>query len=241
VTGCPGKCEYCYLNNQLGKKPYIRVYVNIDEILDRTKKYIDERKPGITLFEASATSDPLPVEEYTGSLKRTINFFGKQEFGRLRFVTKFTDVESILDAEHNGNTTVRFSINAGDIIQKYEHGTPGMAERIGAAQRIAGAGYNLGFIIAPVFMYENYKEDYKEMIEKLSTGLKDYKEKPIHFEVISHRYTLRAKKTILDIFPNTCLPMEESNRKFKFGQFGYGKYVYDIKLNGYAPVFQVRD
>jgi spore photoproduct lyase len=32
VTSCIGECEYCYLNTTLGKKPYIRVYVNIDEI-----------------------------------------------------------------------------------------------------------------------------------------------------------------------------------------------------------------
>jgi len=27
VTGCPGQCQYCYLNTTMGKKPYIRVYV----------------------------------------------------------------------------------------------------------------------------------------------------------------------------------------------------------------------
>ena len=33
VSGCMGRCEYCYLNTQLGDKPYIRVFVNIDDIL----------------------------------------------------------------------------------------------------------------------------------------------------------------------------------------------------------------
>lgn len=226
VTGCPGKCEYCYLNTQLGRKPYIRIYVNVDEILEKAKKYIDDRKPEITIFEAAATSDPLPVEKYTGSLKKTINFFGTQEFGRLRFVTKFTEVKTILDARHNGNTTVRFSLNSSNIIRKYEHGTSSMEERIDAAKNIADAGYNLGFIIAPVFIYENYKEDYEKMLSILSHHLKDYRQETIHFEIISHRYTSRAKSTIQSIFPKTDLPMQEEERKFKFGQFGYGKYVY---------------
>jgi len=30
----------------------------------------------------------------------------------------------------------------------------------------------------------------------------------------------------MEVFPDTTLPMNESERKFKFGQFGYGKYVY---------------
>lgn len=226
VTGCPGKCEYCYLNTQLGRKPYIRLYVNVDEILEKAEKYIEDRKPDITIFEASATSDPLPVEKYTGSLKKAINFFGTKEFGRLRFVTKFAEVEPILDAQHNGNTTIRFSMNSSNIIQKYEHGTSSMEDRVTAAKKVSDAGYNLGFIVAPVFIYENYKEDYEKMLSLLSHNLKDYGQKTIHFEIISHRYTSRAKSTIQSIFTKTDLPMEEENRKFKFGQFGYGKYVY---------------
>lgn len=226
VTGCAGKCEYCYLNTQLGKKPYIRVYVNVDEILESAQKYVDNNKPDITIFEASATSDPVPVEAYTGSLYKTINFFGSQSHGRLRFVTKFTEVEPILGANHNGNTTVRFSLNSESIIKKYEHGTPGMDERINASFKIAEAGYRLGFIIAPVFIYQGWKDEYGEMLVRLNKSLEKYPISEIHFEVISHRYTPRAKKTIEEIFPNTSLPMEEERRRFKFGQFGYGKYLY---------------
>ncbi|MDU5022220.1 MAG: spore photoproduct lyase, partial [Clostridiales bacterium] len=40
------------------------------------------------------------------------------------------------------------------------------------------------------------------------------------------RYTTKAKNRILEIFPETTLPMEDEDRKFKYGQFGYGKYVY---------------
>jgi spore photoproduct lyase len=37
VTGCEGICEYCYLNTQLGKKPYTRIYVNVEEILQQNR------------------------------------------------------------------------------------------------------------------------------------------------------------------------------------------------------------
>src|SRR6056297_3406455 len=33
ATGCMGRCEYCYLNTQLGDKPYVRAYVNTEDIL----------------------------------------------------------------------------------------------------------------------------------------------------------------------------------------------------------------
>jgi biotin synthase-like enzyme len=41
-------CHYCYLQTTLGNKPYIRTYVNMDEILEQAGHYIDERKPEIT-------------------------------------------------------------------------------------------------------------------------------------------------------------------------------------------------
>ena len=226
ATSCIGKCEYCYLNTQLGKKPYLRIYVNIEEILEQAKIYIQEREPEITYFEAAATSDPIPVEPYTESLLKVINFFGKQEKGRLRFVTKFTQIDSLLNAQHNQHTTIRFSINAQSIIERYEHATPKLEERIEASRKIIEAGYPIGFIIAPVFLYNDWKADYKMMLNILRDQLGTYKNNEISFEVISHRFTKKAKNTILNIFPKTKLPMKEEERKFKFGQFGYGKYVY---------------
>lgn len=37
ATGCMGHCHYCYLQTTLGAKPYIRVYVNTDDIIDAAK------------------------------------------------------------------------------------------------------------------------------------------------------------------------------------------------------------
>ena len=79
VTSCPGMCEYCYLATTLGKKLYALVYVNLVEILGIASKLIKERTPEITHFEGTATSDPLPVERYTGALKQVIEFFGRED------------------------------------------------------------------------------------------------------------------------------------------------------------------
>ena len=164
ATGCMGMCMYCYLNTQLGKKPYMRVYVN---------------------------------------------------------------VEGILEAVHNGHTTVRFSLNAANVIKKYEHRTPEAEERVSAARKIAGHDYPLGFIIAPVLLYEGWKKDYGELLNMLKDKLDTYINRSICFEIISHRFTSRAKKNISEIFPGNDLPMNEEERRFKYGQFGYGKYVYN--------------
>lgn len=221
-----GQCEYCYLNTQLGDKPYVKVHVNLEAILEQAGKYMKERSPEITLFEGAATSDPVPVEPYTHVLKKTIEYFGQEASARFRFVTKYTDIDNLLEARHNGHTTIRFSLNTEEVIKTYEHFTAAAHLRIQAAVKLAQKGYPIGFIIAPVLIYPGWQSAYRQLLEFLRGALPQTSEHPIAFEVISHRFTARAKNIILDIFPHTTLPMKEEDRKFKYGQFGYGKYVY---------------
>lgn len=226
MSGCIGHCQYCYLNTNLGDKPYMRVNVNVDEILEGAEAYIKERLPEETIFEGSATSDPVPTEPYSNILKHTIEYFSNNEKGRFRFVTKYTDIDSLLHLAHNNHTEIRFTLNTDKVITQFENRTPSANKRIEACQKIITAGYPTGFIIAPVFLYDNWEQDYKMLLSNLREALPENLLHPFTFEVISHRYTTRAKNIIMEVFPNTTLPMTDEERSYKYGQFGYGKYVY---------------
>lgn len=227
VSSCPGLCEYCYLQTTLGKSPFIKVYVNIEEILEKAKEYID-KKEEITIFEGAATSDPLPVESYTNALRQTIEFFAGQPKGRFRFVTKFANVDSLIDIEHNNHTTFRFSLNSDKIIKDFEKGTASAKDRIEAANKISKAGYPMGFLVAPIFAYPNWEKDYLELLQDLKENLNPVPS--LTFELITHRFTARAKNNIEEVFPSSKLPMNEDERKLKYGQFGYTKYVYPKEI-----------
>ena len=237
ATSCPGLCEYCYLQTTRGPQPINRVYVNLEEILAQAERYIRERAPQITKFEGAAVSDPVPVEYLTGSLKRTIEFFALQEYGRFRFVTKFADIDSLLTADHRSHTEIRFSLNTERIIKQYERGTESATSRIKAAQKVAQAGYPLGLLIAPIIVYPEWMQEYARLIQDLKTAL------PVglqpKFELITHRFTARAKRNIAEVFPESDLPMDEAERQFKYGQFGYGKYVYPKKTFDQIKLFLI--
>ncbi|XEC92867.1 spore photoproduct lyase [Paenibacillus tarimensis] len=226
ATGCMGHCHYCYLQTTLGAKPYIRVYVNMDDILEAARGYIDERRPEITRFEAACTSDPVGLEPITGSLKQLIEFMADQEFGRLRFVTKFHHVDSLLDLRHNGHTRIRFSVNSKYVIKNFEPATSKFEERIEAAGKVARAGYPLGFIIAPIIWHEGWEEGYAELISSLSRTLDAGNVNDLTFELIQHRFTKTAKNVIEKRYPRTKLEMDTEKRKYKWGRWGQGKYVY---------------
>ncbi len=224
-SSCPGHCEYCYLQTTQGEKPYIRVFVNIDEIFQVIQQHMDDHDSDITTFECSSITDPIPFEPMTGSLKKCIEFFGESRQGRLRFVTKYHMVDSLLDAKHNGHTTFRFSVNTDPIIQQYEHVTSTLDQRILAAKKAAEAGYTLGFILAPIMRYDGWKKDYERLILNIKEQLHD-DSLNISFELIQHRYTETAKNLITSRFPNTKLDMNDENRQLKWGPYGKFKYVY---------------
>jgi spore photoproduct lyase len=140
-------------------------------------------------------------------------------------VTKYAGISNLLTAEHRNHTKFRFSLNTPAVIQRFEPGTARFSQRLEAAGKMAAADYPLGFIIAPLFIYENWRADYRylltELAERLDPGLPE-----LSFELISHRFTARAKKIISERFPDSGLEMEEEKRKFKWGKRGYGKYLY---------------
>ncbi len=226
ATGCMGHCHYCYLQTALGAKPYVRVYVNTEDILGAAQHYIQERAPEITRFEAACTSDPVGLEPITGSLADAILFMAKQPLGRLRFVTKFHHVDSLLPLKHNGHTRIRFSVNADYVIRSFEPATSRFDERIEAAGKIARAGYPLGFIIAPIIWYDGWQDGYAELIEQLKEALPPESVQDLTFELIQHRFTRTAKTVIEKRYPKTKLEMDEAKRKKKWGRWGQHKYVY---------------
>ncbi|WP_018923626.1 spore photoproduct lyase [Salsuginibacillus kocurii] len=226
ATGCMGHCHYCYLQTTMGSKPYIRTYVNTEEIFDAAAQYMKERAPEITRFEAACTSDIVGIDHLTHSLKQAIEYMGQTDYGRLRFVTKFSHVDHLLDANHNYKTRFRFSINADYVIKYFEPGTSRLDDRLEAARKVAEADYPLGFIVAPIYLHEGWKEGYYTMFEKLHEQIPQRLRKDLTFEFIQHRFTKPAKKVIQKNYPMTKLELEENKRKWKWGRYGIGKYVY---------------
>lgn len=227
VSNCPGNCEYCYLQTTQGAKPYIKVFVNLEDIFNVIKDHINQDENKVTTFEAASLGDPLALEHITGSLAKTIEFFSGLDKGKLRVVTKYNNVYSLLKLNHNQNTQFRISINSNYVIRNFEHNTGNIDERIEAVVKLAQAGYPIGFIVAPIMVYDNWKEEYEMLFQRLENQLgKELSQYELTFELIQHRFTAVAKELILQRFPNTKLNMEEENRSLKWGRFGRFKYLY---------------
>ena len=224
-SSCPGNCQYCYLQTSQGKNPVIKLFVNVYEIMALVNKYVENNLPKQTVFECASLTDPVSLEHLTGNLTKVIEYFSTLEKARLRIVTKFHNVEPFLNLDHKEHTKFRFSINTKYVIHNFESKTPPLKERLVAARTIATAGYPIGFILAPIMIYPNWKEEYSELLTKVREAFDFYKG-PISFELIQHRFTKTAKNLILQRFPQTKLDLDEENRQLKWGAFGQFKHIY---------------
>ncbi len=228
AQGCPAHCQYCYLAGSLSGPPVVRVFANLPSILENTLQYINPDKQ--TSFEASCYTDPLSIEHLTGSLAECISFFGKQENGRLRFVTKFANTNSLLLLPHNNHTQWRFSLNAEPITKRLEGGTASLLQRLQAMRSAAlpkvegGGGYPIGAVIAPIMPMPDWEEVYAKLLDEMERHLNFNPD--LTFELISHRFTPGSKDVLMGWYPNTSLDMSEENRSIKRNKFGGVKYVY---------------
>ncbi len=229
AEGCPAHCQYCYLAGSLQGPPVIRVFANLPQILANLARY--QSAKAVTSFEVSCYTDPLGIEHLTGSLAECIRYFGMQQGKQLRWVSKFDNVEALLDLPHNGHTRCRSSVNALPISNRFEGGTARVIDRLQALRRLAlprnrgGGAYPVGVVIAPIMPIADWQLHYTQLLDSIATAL-DF-DCDLNFELISHRFTPGSKETLLEWYPDTKLEMDESTRKVKRNKFGGTKYVYE--------------
>ena len=241
AEGCPAHCQYCYLAGSLSGPPVVRAYANLPAMLAHTATYEgtyppnrswqanDAHRP--TTFEVSCYTDVLGIEHLTGSLAECIRYFGTRELGQLRFVSKYDQVDSLLDLPHNGQTRARFSLNAESVARRLEGGTASVEARLRALRQLAlprergGGGYPVGIVLAPLMPIPDWRAHYTDLLDRIAATF-DFGPVDMNAEFISHRFTPGSKDVLTQWYPNTTLEMDETTRAEKRNKFGGTKYVY---------------
>jgi spore photoproduct lyase len=210
AEGCPAHCQYCYLAGSLQGPPAIRVFANLPQILDATTRY--EQSGKITSFEASCYTDPLSLEHLTGGLAMTVSHFAQRPGTHLRFVTKFDNIEPLLQLDHQGRTRYRCSLNAEPISRRMEGGTASISKRIEALRKMAlpksrgGGGCPVGIVLAPIMPIPDWQIHYVQLLEEVEKNI-DFN-CDLTFELITHRFTPGSKDVLMQWYPNTSVDIE---------------------------------
>ena len=226
-SGCKAMCLYCYLVCNYNKCAYLRLFVNREQMLDRLLKRANAA-PLPQTFEIGSNSDLVLENTITDNLCYTIERFGCEGRGHLTFPTKFDMVNPLLNLDHRGKVIFRMSVNPQEIISHIEIGTAPLHARIQAVNKMAGAGYPVGLLIAPVILLPDWKLLYSELIEQLANELSETVKQTGFIEIILMTYSFVQNAINTDAFPGA---VQLLNWEIMTGR-GRGKYCYrnDIRL-----------
>ncbi len=218
-SGCPAMCLYCYLVCNYNKCSYLRVFVNHEQMLERLMKKSAEAEK---VFEIGSNSDLIIEQRITGSLMRTIEEFGRRGKGSITFPTKFGMVEDLLPLKHGGKVIFRMSVNPEEIIRDIEIGTSSLSYRIKALNDMCEADYNVGILIAPVVMVEDWKRLYAALLDQLVESLSAKAKAKVRFEIIFMTYSYVHRAINEQAFPNKAALYDKDLMTGR----GRGKYCY---------------
>ena len=231
-SGCIAMCLYCYLVCNYNKCAYLRLFVNREQMLNKIIKVANESDKNLT-FEIGSNSDLILENTITNNLVWTIENFKDNPKGLLTFPTKFDMVDPILPLDHNGKVIVRMSVNPREIIKTIEIGTSPLENRVKAINKLKDAEYNLGILIAPVILVEDWKKQYTELIQYLAENLSERVKKDVFFEIIFMTYSYVHRMINQEAFPKQTNLYNQEIMTVR----GKGKYTYNKETREEAEMF----
>ena len=231
-SGCTAMCLYCYLVCHYNKCAYLRLFVNREQMLDKIIKTAEKSEKELT-FEIGSNSDLILENSITNNLVWTIENFAKSKKGKLTFPTKFDMVDPILNLPGKEKIIIRMSVNPEELINKVEFGTSRLKNRMEAINKLCDAGYQVGILIAPIILVENWQKLYEELIINLAENLSEKAKSSVFFELIFMTYSYIHKMINTEAFPNAIALY---NPEIMTGR-GRGKYCYKKEVRDEAEDF----
>ena len=201
--GCRFECEYCFLQ-QYQNLHAILLPANVQDFLDKIdgasfrKGPFDRPRIGSGEF-----TDSLVFDELTQYSAQIVPFFRARPHLQFEFKTKSVCIEGLLAQGGAENVVVSWSVNAAQFIERVEHFTPSLPQRLQAARRVAQAGYRLGFHFDPVVPFAGWQEAYAQAAEQIAQSVPADKVAWISVGLL--RFSRELKKAVENRFPDNSI------------------------------------
>jgi spore photoproduct lyase len=175
--GCPYRCAYCFLQTT----PWFRfnpdllhglVYTNVDDMMGELDRWLEDPIPKMMIV--GELQDGLVFEKaYRKVTGRPLTHwlvprFAAQSRHRLIFLTKSTQIEHALELEPTRQVVFSWSVNAEEVAERWEHGTPLPSQRFEAAQRMKQAGWSVRFRLDPMVPYPRWRSGYASALREIN-------------------------------------------------------------------------
>lgn len=162
VMNCACNCEYCYLKGMYPSGNLV-VFVNLD---DYFKNIGNENK----YICVSYDTDLFPLESSLGYVKRWLDFAKSNENVKLEIRTKCKNLD-VWKYNPSDNVIFAFSLSPQHIIDSFEHKTSYLDARLENIKAAQNNKFKTRLCFDPIIYCKNWKQQYKELIEKTFTKI----------------------------------------------------------------------
>ncbi len=208
---CNMNCSYCYLQSYLNSRT-TKIFTNLDQALSELKEMGDLHSEQSFRVGTGEVIDSLSLDSITLYSRKLIEFFNQYPKWTLEFKTKSDNVDQFLDCKHSKNTVVSWSINPDEVINKEEHGTARLHERLAAARKCKDKNFQVAFHIDPMIWHPEWKKNYSELAHNLHQNFKPeevhiislgtLRFQPEQRHMMRERFGLNSMVTQAEMFPS---------------------------------------
>ena len=232
ATNCHLDCSYCILQGYFENNPFITFFVNTDDMLAELEQVFSADPTRLFRVGTGEFTDSLAMDDLTEFSKIVVPFFATRRNATLELKTKSDIVENLLCLDHQGRTSVAWSVNTPRMIASEEPKTAPLDARLRAAARCQEAGYRIGFHFDPMFCYPDWEREYRQVVAQLFEAAR-----PENISWISlggFRFAPELKPIIRRRFPRSAILCGE----FVPCHDGKMRYVKPIRLQMYRALLE---
>ena len=164
---CEMDCSYCYLQSFINF-PAVVIYSNIEKAFQELEELKQNNLKQYIRIGTGEQTDSLSLDDISLYSIKLIEFFNDCPNWLLEFKTKSDNIKNFENIKHKGNTVVSWSINPEFIVQKEEHGTASLKQRLLSAVRVKEKGFKVSFHIDPLIYHEDWEKNYGELVDQIA-------------------------------------------------------------------------
>lgn len=190
-SNCPVDCSYCILQSYFNQ-PFIRLFVNIEEILYKLKVFVETHPEEILRLGTGEFTDSLALDHLTGFSNLLLRELSSYPQVLVELKTKTSGIHHLIQGPPSKNIIVSWSLNAMEIVRREERGSASMNERLEAAMVCQEKGYYLGFHFDPIFYFNGWEAAYQQTVHHLFSKIRPEKIAWISMGCFRYLPTLRS-------------------------------------------------
>lgn len=201
ILNCLYDCRYCFLQGMYRSAHYV-LFLNYSDFMDDLKHVIAKHPQGATFF-SGYDGDSLALNYATSFIEHFIPFFESFPNHELELRTKSAAIGPLLKLKPLKNVIVAYSLNPTWVVNRFEHKTARLHQRLKALKQLQDQGWPIGLRFDPVLIFSGWQSHYAPFFDEVFSALDPNK---IHSVTLG---TFRAPKSIyknmMNLYPSEPL------------------------------------